>query len=105
MDLIKEGIKFSIGQTNEINVHYSYESCAVRILGAAHSGKIKKIADLEDFIPAEDIIEVCFDCSKGDKADVFDNGANRLGHVIFKSKTVEQIEEKICSLDDIFVLE
>lgn len=105
VDLIKENIKFSLGQKNEIDVRYTENVYAVRILCANKSGIIKKINSVEDIIPKEDIIEKVFDCRVGDKIDILDNGANRLGHVIFKSKTTEQAKRNICNLDTIFVVE
>lgn len=105
VDLVKESIKFSLGLKNEVDVSYAEDFYAVRILGAGKSGIIKQILGLKDIIPAEDIIEETFDRGVGDRADIFDNGANRLGHVIFKSKTMEQAEEGIRRLDGVFVVE
>lgn len=105
VDLIKEGIKFSLGWTSEINVHFAEAFRAVRILGAGRSGRITKITNPEEIVPAEDIIESQIDYNVGDEVKVFEHGANRLGHVIFKSRTMEQADARICDLDKVFVVE
>jgi biotin carboxylase len=105
VDLVKENIRFSLGDTNEIDVCYAEDVYTVRILGANESGVVKKINSLKDIIPTENIIEEVFDCKVGDRVDVLDNGANRLGHVIFKSKATEQANIRISALDSIFVVE
>ncbi|MHC4258824.1 MAG: ATP-grasp domain-containing protein [Planctomycetota bacterium] len=105
VDLIKENIKFALGQKNEIRVCYAENVYTVRILGANMTGIAKKIYSPRAIVPTEDTIEEVFDCKVGDKVDILDQGANRLGHIIFKSKTAEQAKRRICKLDSIFVVE
>lgn len=105
VDFIKEGIMLSLSQPNEFAVNCTQGFCAVRILGTERAGRIANIVGPKKLIAEEDIIEVQIDFGVGDKVDVFDNGSNRLGHVIFRSKTMEEAQVRVQLLDKVFTLE
>lgn len=105
VDFIKEGILFAIGQPNEFAVNRAQGYYTARILAAGKTGRIKSIVDPRVLIAEEDIIETQIDFNVGDKVNIFDNGANRLGHTIFKSKTMGEAQKRTRFLDNVFVLD
>lgn len=62
-------------------------------LGAGAAGVVKTIRN--ENLPADDIVDLSFNVEPGDSVRPYKNGADRIGQVILKGKTLEACEERL----------
>lgn len=105
VDLIAEGVRCALGEPARVVPRPAAGLFTARILGAARAGRVVAVRPPAEFLPAEDIVETVLDVTTGGQADVFDNGANRLGHVIFRSDSPGAARARVARLEEVFTVE
>jgi biotin carboxylase len=105
VDLIAEGVRCALGEPAAVLPRPAAGIFTARILGSLRPGRVSGAVDPADLVPPADIVDAVLDVGAGDRAEIFDNGANRLGHVIFRSDDPDAARERVALLEQVFTVE
>lgn len=107
LDTIGAVIKMSLGEKPDIEVSYKKECYGVKILGSYKLGILRRITSVErlKFLLKDVIIDARYDCEIGDNISIFDQGSHRLGHVLVKGRSIDEIEHTFKTIDTIIKLD
>ncbi len=96
VDTVKLSIEVALGKRLEIPTEIRKDAYAVRIIGSPRDGMLKNHADIKNIIEKyPDILEIVIDRKPGEKVTAFNEGKNRVGHIITKGGNVKEAESNL----------
>lgn len=104
-DTIKSTISMALGQKPDVRVTKN-DCYGVRIIGSNKDGILTYISP-EDVVKEKlcgSIIDLKYDYNSGDIIHKFNQGSHRIGHIIFKGSSTEDIENKYKVIDEILTI-
>ncbi|MFP4497071.1 MAG: hypothetical protein ACLFQV_02570 [Vulcanimicrobiota bacterium] len=102
VDTVKQTILMATGEKPAFKEKKAGCYYCVKIIGVNQNGVLNNIKDCS-LVSGNysEILEIKYDCSIGDEVKVFNQGSHRIGHVIYRKNSIEEVEKFFDQLDEI----